>query len=92
MNENNAVYEITTMVSVNGIALKPNNPNVERIIPKIISAIIRNSNVLLGAECQKCFFSRTTNMENNAKKSSISKQKVLSALLSALKLKYFKPI
>ncbi len=53
IKEETAVYSITTTVWEIGMALKPNNPKVERTMPKSISADNRNSSVLLGAECQK---------------------------------------
>ncbi len=79
-------------VWVIGIDLNPMSPNVEMITPKTISARMINKSVLLGAECQKWFLSRTINIENNAKNSNISKQNVLSPSLSLFKLKLFKPM
>ena len=83
MNE----YPITNNVSMNGIALKPKSPKVEKDTPKHISANIIIKRVLLGAVVQKCFFSRTTNIEKIAKNKRISKLKVLSAPLSIARLK-----
>ena len=87
IKENRNAYPIITNVSINEIALSPKRPKVEITTPKIISARMINNKVLLGAESQKCPFSLTTNIENMAKKHSISKLKVLNAPLSADRLK-----
>ena len=86
-NENRKANPITINVSLKGIAVKPKNPKVEKETAKHISANIIINRVLLGAVVQKCFFSRTTNIEKMAKKKRISKLKVLSAPLSNARLK-----